>query len=317
MHNNLRYRRALVTGGAGFIGSHIARRLIDEGMEVTVIDDLSMGRRRNVPKGARLIIADILDFKALKRAMKGAEVVFHNAAKVSIRNSFDNLYDDANVNVMGTINVLRSMRDLKAKKIIYASSMAVYGRNPLPVREDGLLEPVSPYGAGKLASEKYCLLMSEFSGFDCVALRYFNTYGPRQTFTPYVGVITIFTNRLLQGKTPVVFGSGEQKRDFIHVDDIVEANILSMRRNIRQAVVNVGTGKGTTVNEIARLLIGKIDPGVKVKHAAPVPGEPADSVAYTGKAEKIIGFRAKLRLQDRISDVIEWIRHEGIAGSSL
>lgn len=304
----IRYKKALVTGGAGFIGSHIVDRLIGMGMETVVIDDLSMGCRQNVSEGARLIIADILDYRPLKRAMKGVDIVFHNAAKVSIRNSFDNVYNDANVNIMGTVNVLRAMAENKVKKIIYASSMAVYGKNKLPIPETGLLEPISPYGVGKLASERNCLLMAKFNHFDAVCLRYFNTYGPRQAFTPYVGVITIFINRLLKAKRPVIFGSGKQTRDFIHVDDVVEANILSMRKDIGSEIINVGTGRGTTVNQIAGLLCHKINPSIKPGYALIVPGEPADSIASIEKAKKLIGFKSRYRLEDKIEEVIDWIK---------
>lgn len=315
----MKYRKALVTGGAGFIGSHIADRLVDMGIETAVIDDLSVGRRENVSKKAKLIVSDILDYRALKKAMKEVDIVFHNSAKVSIRNSFDNLYNDTNVNVVGTVNVLRAMAENKVKKIIYASSMAVYGKNRLPIPETGILEPISPYGVGKLASEKYCLLMGKFNHFEVVCLRYFNTYGKRQTFTPYVGVITIFINRLLKGEPPIIFGAGNQVRDFICVDDIVQANILSMEKKIHAEILNVGTGIGTTVNEIANLLTRKINPAIKPGHASPRPGEPADSVASGVKAKRLIGFKARFSLEDKIDEVIDWIKYsnEGSSGCSL
>ncbi len=304
----MRYKRALVTGGAGFIGSHIVERLVSMGIHTTVIDDLSMGKKENLPQKAKLVAADILDYKALKKAMKGVEIVFHEAARVSIRNSFNDFYRDAEVNLMGTVNVLKTMIENKVKKIIYASSMAVYGKNLLPIKENGLLAPISPYGVGKLASEKYCLLMGKAYGFDTVALRYFNTYGPRQTLTPYVGVITIFIDRLLKNQPLVIFGNGRQTRDFIHVSDIANANILAMESSLRSEVVNVGTGAGTTVNQIASMLKNKIDPGAKIKYLSPRIGEPADSVAAVSKAQRLIGFKARFSLNDKIDEVIEDLR---------
>lgn len=309
MSKIIKYKKALVTGGAGFIGSHIVDRLIDLGIETIVIDNLSMGKRDNVSRRAKLVVADILDYEVLKKVMQGVDIVFHEAAKVSIRNSFDNFYNDSNVNIMGTVNVLRAIVENKVKKIIYASSMAVYGNNKLPISEDSLLEPISPYGVGKLASEKYCLLMGKFSRFDVVCLRYFNTYGLRQTLTPYVGVITIFIDRLLKNQPPVIFGNGRQVRDFIHVDDIVEANILAMNRNIDSAALNVGTGIGTSINQVASMLVKKINPGIKAGHAPERAEEPADSIASNAQAKKLIGFKARFKLEERIDEVIRHIKN--------
>ncbi|MBM3245358.1 MAG: NAD-dependent epimerase/dehydratase family protein [Candidatus Omnitrophica bacterium] len=308
MKKRNKYKKALVTGGAGFIGSHIAGRLIEAGIETVIIDDLSMGKASNVPKGAKLIIGNILDRPVLLKAMRGADIVFHDAAKVSIRNSFRDFYADAQTNCMGTVCVLRAMAEEKVKKIIYASSMAVYGKNPLPIRESSKLEPISPYGVGKLASERYCFLMAKANHFDCVVLRYFNTYGPRQTLTPYVGVITIFVNRLLQGKPPVIFGSGRQVRDFIHVADVAEANILAMEKNINFGIFNVGTGIGTSVNKIATLLIGMINKKIKPQHASLRAGEPDDSVASTVLLRKALGFVPHNKLEDKIEELVDFIR---------
>lgn len=303
----MKYKKALVTGGAGFIGSHIAERLVRMGIETIIIDDLSMGRKENVPKGAKLVIGNILNPRDLREAMEGVDIVFHNAAKVSIRHSFANVYNDVNTNVMGTINVLQSMAENKAKKIIYASSMAVYGpNNRLPISEDGELDPISPYGISKLAAEKYCLGMAEFYKFDVLSLRYFNTYGIGQTPTPYVGVITIFIQHLLEGKSPVIFGDGKQVRDFISVEDVVWANILAMERGETGEVFNIGTGKGSSVNEIAQLLIEHIDPQIEPKYGPIQPGEPGSSIAEVTKAKKYLSFQSRYQLEDKIDEIIAW-----------
>lgn len=303
------YKKALVTGGAGFIGSHIAGRLKKLGMEVAVIDDLSMGKRENLPEGVEFHHGSILDRNILKKSLSGVDVVFHNAAKVSIRNSFDDIYGDTETNVLGTVNVLREAGKAGIRKFVFASSMAVYGeRAGLPITENGPLEPISPYGAGKLAGEMYVRQLSRYYGFESVILRYFNTYGPGQTLTPYVGVITIFINSLLQNRPPMIFGIGEQVRDFVFVGDVAEANILAMMRPVNGTTINVGTGKGTSVNEIAGLLLNKLGLGLEPVHA-PLPlGEPKDSVADITRARRLLGFDPKTSLEHAIGDVIESVR---------
>ncbi len=304
------FKKALVTGGAGFIGSHIARKLKRIGMEVAVIDDLSIGKAANLPDGVEFHHASIFDRTRLQEALKGVDVVFHNAARVSIRNSFDDIYGDTETNVLGTVNVLREGGKAGIKKFIFASSMAVYGeRAALPVAEDAVLEPISPYGAGKLAAEMYVRQLSRYYGYESVILRYFNTYGPGQTLTPYVGVITIFINSLLQGRPPLVFGTGEQVRDFVYVGDVAEANILAMRKQIDKAVINVGTGRGTSVNQIAALLIEKLGADLETT-AAPLPlGEPRDSVADISKARRLLGFDPATRMEQAIGEVIESVKN--------
>ena len=309
----MKYKKALVTGGAGFIGSHIAKELVQREIETIVIDNLSMGRKENVPEGAKLVIGDILKPQDLRGAMRGVDIVFHNAAKVSIRNSFANVYNDVNTNIMGTINVLQSMAENKVKKIICASSMAIYGpNNKLPISEDGELDPISPYGISKLAMEKYCLRMGEFYKFDAVSLRYFNTYGIGQTLTPYVGVITIFIQLLLQSRPPVIFGDGKQVRDFIAVEDVARANILAMEVGKSGEVFNIGTGKGTSINEIAQLLIKHISPRRKPQYGPLQPGEPGSSIAAVGKAKEYLNFQFCHQLQDKIDEIIAWNKKRDI-----
>lgn len=300
------YRKALVTGGAGFIGSHIVERLIDAGMQVTVIDDLSVGRAENLPKGARFYRASILDDSVVSKALEGVEVVFHNAARVSIRNSFADAVKDAETNVLGTVALLKECASAGIRKFIYASSMAVYGAGAsVPVTENAGVCPDSPYGTGKLAGESYVRQISNHYGFDGVVLRYFNTYGPRQTFTPYVGLITIFITRLLQGEPPVIFGQGKQVRDFVHVRDVAEANLHAMNKAVHGSVINVGTGIGTSVAEIAGLLIRRFDLNIDPLFAPLPPGEPLDSVADVSGMNRVLGFAATRRLSEMVDEVIE------------
>ncbi len=302
------FRRALVTGGAGFIGSHLVERLLHEGLQVVVLDDLSLGKHEYVPKDADFVRGDVRDPAVVSAAIAGADVVCHLAARVSIRASVSGFYEDAETNLMGTLNVLRACASHHVKKLIYASSMAVYAdaTEPVPLREDYETAPISPYGVAKLASERYAMLVAGGSGFDAVALRYFNTYGPRQTFTPYVGVITIFIQRLLRGEAPLIFGDGEQCRDFVYVGDVVDATLRAMTHDVCGTVFNVGSGRGTTVNQIASMLCARLRPEVAPEHVVAHPGELRNSVADIGKARQFLGYEPQASLEDRIDQVIAW-----------
>jgi UDP-glucose 4-epimerase len=196
------------------------------------------------------------------------------------------------------------------RKIAFASSMAVYADSPKPepISEEHPTEPLSPYGIAKLAAEKYCMRIARDNGVDCHVLRYFNTYGPGQTFTPYVGVITIFIRGLLRKERPMIYGDGEQRRDFVHVDDIVRANLLSLRSSVNHGVFNVGTGWATSVNEIAAMLCERIDPALAPYHVEAHPGELRYSIADIGRIATTLGYRPSAKLEDRIDEVIEYCK---------
>ncbi len=303
----MRYKKALVTGGAGFIGSHIAKELVKMGIKVVVIDNLSMGNVKNPPPEADFVKGDILDKELVKKVLSDVDIIFHEAAIVSIRVSTKEFYNDAMTNLMGTLSVLEACRDSSVKKIVYASSMAIYADSPkpVPINEDYIKSPISPYGISKLAAETYCLNIGKLLNIDVVALRYFNTYGPNQAFTPYVGVITIFINRLLSGKSPGIFGDGEQRRDFVHVDDVVQANIKAMETDLSGESFNIGTGIDTSVNEVAELLRKKINPKITPVHDAPQSGELRNSIADISKAKRLLGYSPEFRLEDRLDEIIE------------
>ncbi len=303
-------RRVLVTGGAGFIGSHLVERLLSEGIGVVVLDNLSVGKRENVPAQAEFMQGDVCDADQVIGAMSGADAVVHLAAKVSIRASVAGFYEDAQTNLLGTLNVLRACASLAVKKFVYASSMAVYADapQPHPLPETYATMPVSPYGVAKLACERYAELVAEQSGFQAVALRYFNTYGPRQTYTPYVGVITIFVQRLLRGEPPIVFGDGEQCRDLVYVGDIVDCTYRAMVHDVHNEIFNVGSGAGISVNRIAELLCARLQPGLKPVHAAEHPGELRNSVADIRKARQLLGYEPRGRLEDELDEIIAWNR---------
>jgi len=301
--------RVFITGGAGFIGCHIAQLCLEKGHDVKCYDNLSVGVRENVPNGAELVVDDILNFDKLVKAMKGSEYVFHLAARVSIRRAVTDFVDDADVNILGTLNVLKAARDAGCRRFIYASSMAVYG-NPeySPQDESHPTNPTSPYGVSKLASEHYVKQLSRLWGLEANICRYFNTYGPKQTPSPYVGVITIFCKQLFAGETPVIFGDGEQVRDFIHVSDIANGSYLAAVSEVARDIFNLGTGIGTSVNEIGKLLSKKINPGISPIHGEKQPGEPGDSIADINHPRNILGFKPRWKLEDKIDEVIQWNR---------
>lgn len=302
--------RVLITGGAGFIGHHIAHALVRRGVGVTVLDDLSMGKHANVPSGARFVQGDVRDPAAVRDALDGVDAVLHEAAIVSIRASIEHFVRDADVNLMGTLNLLQQMAGRPIKRALLASSMAVYADSPTPtpLNEQAPTEPIAPYGAAKLAAERYWLMMGAQAGIPSTALRYFNTYGPNQTFTPYVGVITIFIQRLLAGQPPVIFGDGQQRRDFIHVDDIVAANLAVLdapEPAVNGRVFNVGTGNATSVNEIAAGLIALLAPGGRPDYAPAHSGEMRNAIADVSALRAAVGWKPQ-RVPVAFSDVVEF-----------
>jgi UDP-glucose 4-epimerase len=289
----LKFRRACVTGGAGFIGSHLVRRLLALDMEVVALDNLSVGVRSNVPAGARLVECDILDINQTESAIRGCDIVFHLAARVAIRSSFEFVVEDTMTNVSGTASVLRAaQRSGSVRKVICTSSMAVYADSPTPdpVSEEHLARPISPYGISKLAAESLTHNMCAAAGIDSVVVRLFNTYGPGQKLSPYVGVVTIFVNKLARSEQPVIFGDGLQARDFVHVEDIVSGFICAMDGDVSGETFNIGTGQATTVNEVYRLVAGHMRAPGEPNHVPAAPGELRFSVADISKARKILGY---------------------------
>ncbi len=284
--------RALVTGGAGFIGHHLVRALRERGLEVTVLDDLSVGSADRLPPEVRLVEGDVRDPAALADALRDARYVFHLAAVVSVRASVDGFVRDADVNLGGTIRLLEAMRGRGVEKAVLASSMAVYADGEgAPIGEDHRTAPASPYGIAKLAAEQYWHLVAPQLGVQPTVLRYFNTYGPGQTPTPYVGVITHFTERILRGEPPIVYGDGEQRRDFVHVDDVAFATAAVLDHEVAGRTINVGTGRATSVNEVARALLSLLGSPLEPRHVEPAPGELRHAVADIGAATELLGYR--------------------------
>lgn len=301
--------RALVTGGAGFIGHHLVAALLARGLEVTVLDDLSVGRRQNVPDGARFVEGDVRNADHVRGALEGVDTVFHEAAIVSIRTSMQGFVRDADVNLLGTLNLLECMAGSGVRRAVFASSMAVYADSPtpLPLSESAPTVPISPYGAAKLAAERDWLLLCEPLGIAGTVLRYFNTYGPNQTPSPYVGVITIFINRLLHGEAPVIYGDGEQRRDFVHVDDIVSANLAVLDGEASGRVFNVGTGAATSVNQLAEGLISRLAPDTEARREDAHAGEMRNAIADISAIRETLAWQPG-RLALDFDDVIAWWR---------
>ena len=302
------WSHALVTGGAGFIGSHLTRSLLAEGRRVTVLDNLSVGRREVVPGEARFVHGDVRDEAAIADALAGVDCVFHLAAQVTIRGSFDRFHEDLDTNVMGTARLLRAVDHAQVKWFTLASSMAVYADadSPRPIDESHSKRPLSPYGVGKLAAEDVSQQILEARGIPFTATRFFNTYGPGQAYTPYVGVLTIFITRLLRGESITIFGDGEQQRDFTHVHDIVAGTTATPGRTPGR--YNLGTGRGTSLNELAAMVLARLAPNQKPTHAEAQAGELRFSVADISAARQVLGFSPTRSLQQDLDDVIAWVR---------
>ena len=302
------FSHALVTGGAGFIGSHLTRALLARGHRVTVLDNLSVGRREVVPDSARFVHGDIRDQTAVTEALRDVDCVFHLAAQVTIRGSFDRFVEDLDTNVMGTARVIRALDPTTIKWFVLASSMAVYADapRPEPIDESHATQPLSPYGIGKLAAEGVARQILEARSIPMTAMRYFNTFGPGQTYTPYVGVITIFVTRLLRGESPVIFGDGEQQRDFVHVDDITAGTLAGPGKP--PGTYNLGTGRGTSLNWLASLLTERLAPGRSPTYAPPQPGELRCSIADIAAARRALGFEPRRRLELDVDAVIADIK---------
>lgn len=312
-------RHALVVGGAGFIGSHLVTALLDRGDRVRVLDDFSSGKTKNldaVVDRVQVMVGDAADPDAVGRAVAGVDVVFHEAAIASVQRSVDQPLASHRANLDSTIQLLTASVRARVTRFVFAASSAAYGNDPtLPKSETMLPDPPSPYAAQKLASEHYLAAFAQSFGLHTVALRYFNVYGPRQDpSSPYSGVISRFTATLLEGKRPVIFGDGEQTRDFVFVEDVVRANLLAAERDVRKgAVVNVATGRQVSVNRLfdaVRAAVGgdarRIEPERKPARA----GEVRHSVADVARAREWLGFESRIALEDGISRTVESVRKE-------
>jgi UDP-glucose 4-epimerase len=304
--------RVLVTGGAGFIGSHLVDRLVAEDFDVRVLDDLSSGCldniRGHVDSGrVEFVKGDVKDPEVVGECVRGVGFVVHLAAVVSVPFSNANPALTYDTNVSGTLNVLVACAKAKVSRFVFASTCAVYGEpEHLPVDEGAPCRPISPYAESKLAAERFSLGFCEKRLLDCVALRFFNVYGPRQCMNDYSGVITRFVDLARRGSTLTVYGDGSATRDFVYVGDVVDAIMLCLEGRVAVGeVFNVGTGKATSVDELAKTVLELVPSGRGVVYDKPRVGDIKSSYADVSEAERVLGFRAKTGLRDGLRVLIE------------
>ena len=308
--------RALVTGGAGFIGSQIAQRLIETGHEVVVLDNFFTGKRENLQgfaKDVRLVEGDVRDLAAVSACAAGCEVIFHEAAIVSVPFSVERPQESHDVNIQGTLNVLQAARQTGTRRVVFASSAAIYGEEPtLPKSEAMRPEPMSPYGVEKITGEHYLATWSKLFGVETVALRYFNVFGPRQDpKSPYSGVISIFVDRILAGRPLTFFGDGSQSRDFVYVANVVDANILAATRpseGVSGRAFNVACGKRTTLLELASLIERAAGRTVERSFAEPRAGDIKDSVATIERARADLGYAPAVDVEEGLRRLVDYVR---------
>jgi UDP-glucose 4-epimerase len=321
-------RRALVTGGAGFIGSHVADAYIARGYTVTVLDNLTSGSRDNVPADAEFVEGDVGSEDAARLVREGGfDVISHLAAQIDVRKSVTDPAYDAAVNIVGTINLLEAVRTSarRARFIFSSTGGALYGDFVTPPNEEEFpKDPESPYGIAKLSAEYYMAYYGRLHGLESVALRYANVYGPRQNPHGEAGVVAIFCNRILESRPMTVFGDGLQTRDYVYVGDVAEANIDAATRDLPPAGrldargFNIGTGTGTTVVDLARALNAAAGASVAIEHAPARPGEQQRSVVKIERAARLLGWRPQVTLRQGIEQTFQWFaeRHAATGGAA-
>jgi nucleoside-diphosphate-sugar epimerase len=304
----------LVTGGAGFIGSHIVRNLVARGEEVRVVDNFLTGSRDNlsdVSKGIDLIEGDIRDAALMRKAMNGVRYCLHQAALPSVPRSIEDPHGANDINVNGTLTVLLAAKDARVDRLVYASSSSVYGDSPvLPKREDMPTQPLSPYAVNKLAGELYTRIFYSLYGLPTVSLRYFNVFGPGQNpDSPYAAVVPIFLSAMLQGKPASIHGDGEQSRDFCQVENAVSANLLACATPVERVagkVYNIACGKSHTINELVRKLNEILGTQIHPIHNAPRSGDVKDSLADITLAKSDLGYEPFVRFDEGLGRTVEW-----------
>ncbi len=335
-------KKVLVTGGAGFIGSHLVDALVEEGHSVVVIDNLSTGKKSQVNKKAKFIKADIRNLKKIKPCFKGVNLVFHLAARTSIQPSIKDPVSTFDHNITGTLNVLLASRDAGVKRVVYSASSSSYGdQDTLPLHEEMTPRFKSPYSLSKYVGEELCRLFSNLYGLESVSLRYFNVYGPRQIATgAYAAVVGVFLKQFKDGKPLTIVGDGSVQRDFTHVFDVVRANILAVQsiKVGKGEVINIGTGKNYSINEVASMILtppergymlpardfnnprltGGVVPNVKpetvlasavrenrISYIPSRPGETRCSLANTSKARQLLGWKPTISLEEGLAALLK------------
>jgi nucleoside-diphosphate-sugar epimerase len=301
----------VVTGGAGFIGSHLAEALLAKGERVRVVDSLITGHKRNLAKGAEFVEGDLADLEVARRGIAGADYVLHQAAIPSVPRSVQDPITSNRANIDATLNVLVAARDAKVKRLVYAASSSAYGNAAaLPKREDMATGPLSPYALQKLVGEQYLQLFTALYGLETVSIRYFNVFGPRQDpGSPYSGVISLFITALLAGKAPKIYGDGGQTRDFTYVANVVDGVLRACTADGASGqVINVATGGRISLNELFATLKKIIGAQVDPEYLAGRAGDVRDSQADIGKAKQILGYAPVVTFEEGLRRTVDWYR---------
>jgi UDP-glucose 4-epimerase len=304
-------KKILVTGGGGFIGSNLVKELTKNGNSVTVLDNFLSGYRSNLDPfpTVRVIEGDIRNKSSVESAMEGAEVVFHLAASVGNKRSIDFPIIDAEINVIGTLNILEAARKVGVRKIVTSSSAGIFGElKTLPIKEDHPIEPDSPYGCTKLCEEKLCLSYAKLYEIEAVCLRYFNVYGPNQRFDAYGNVIPIFVFRMLGNESLLIYGDGEQTRDFVHVNDVVQANIKAADSYGVSGAFNIASGTRVTINKLIEMITAERSEKVKIEHVSERAGDVRHSLADISLAHRLLNYSPLVDLQSGIKEYVEWAK---------
>ena len=306
-------QHVLVTGGAGFVGSRLVHRLTPD-TDVVVFDSLTTGTRDRLPETVSLVEADVREQEGVDAAVRDADVVFHEAALVSVGASVEDPSRSHDINIEGTLNVLEAARRHDVR-VVLASSAAIYGHpGTVPVNETHPKEPTSPYGLEKLACDHYARLYHDLYGVETVALRYFNVYGPGQTGGQYAGVMSVFIEQALSDGPITVDGDGEQTRDFVFVDDVVEANVLAAQTEAVGQAYNIATGSSISIRELAEFVQEFTDSDADIVHRDPRPGDIEHSKADISRARETLGYEPTVSISEGLERTIEWVENRGYTG---
>jgi nucleoside-diphosphate-sugar epimerase len=310
----------LVTGGAGFIGSHLAAELVRRGQRVRVVDSLITGKRRNLDhiKDVEFLEGDLADATVARRAVDGVEYVLHQAAIPSVPRSVNDPITTNQANVTATVNTLVAARDAGVRRLVFAGSSSVYGDTPtLPKREDMPTRPLSPYALQKLVGEQYCQIFTQLYGFETVTTRYFNVFGPRQDpSSPYSGVISLFSAAILDGRQPIVYGDGEQTRDFTYVANVVDGVLRACEApKAAGEVMNVATGGRISLNELLRVMNKICGTKAEPIYKEPRAGDVRDSQADISKAKALLGYQPIVAFEEGLRQTLDWCRTDSAAAA--
>jgi len=306
----------LITGGAGFIGSHIIEELIKRGEEVRVIDNFLTGKKENLApfiNGIELIEGDVRNYKICQDVVQGMDYVLHQAALPSVPRSVSDPITSNEINITGTLNMLTTSKDAGIKSFVFASSSSVYGDDQhLPKKEGKEGSPLSPYALGKSTAEKYCQIFSQLYGFNTVSLRYFNIFGPRQDpFSQYAAAIPNFVTKILNNKQPIIYGDGEQSRDFTYVSNVVDANLLACKaQNASGEVFNIACGSRITVNALVKEIKTILDKNIPSDFSDPRPGDVKHSHADISKAEEMLQYNPRVTFSNGLRNTVTWYKNQ-------